>query len=136
MEREYEALRDFFHGLDYSNFVYSSTADQLRAVASGVDYVFNQDDGRQRFMNMVSSLSKALALRCPERRLKVSGTHLPIFNRYELRSANGSPTPTTRYSRILLPLYGRSSRELLHRTASSIYFEIAGLAGANVGIFF
>ena len=65
MQRHYEALRDFFDGLDYSGFVGGSAEDQLRAVVAGVDYVFAKDDGRQRFYETMTSLSQAFALSVP-----------------------------------------------------------------------
>lgn len=65
MQRNYEALRDFFNGLDYSQFVGGSAEEQLRAVILGVDYVLSMEDGRRRFMTMTASLSQAFALSVP-----------------------------------------------------------------------
>jgi type I restriction enzyme R subunit len=79
MEREYEAMRDFFHGLDYSGFVGGREADQLRAVTAGADYVFQQEDGKRRFMTMVAGLSKAFALSVPRKETQAIRDHLAYF---------------------------------------------------------
>ncbi len=46
MERQFEALRDFFNGFDYGGFPGGDEAEQLRAVTAGADYVFEQEDGK------------------------------------------------------------------------------------------
>ncbi len=68
MEREFEQLRDFFDGFDYSGFTGGSEVEQLRAITAGADYVLDVEerpDGRRRFMRMVTALSKAFALAVP-----------------------------------------------------------------------
>ena len=133
MQRHYEALRDFFHGLDYSDFVQGNAADQLRIVAAGVDYVFKQNDGRQRFMNMVTSLSKAFALAVPRPETEDIRDSLGYFQsvRAAIRkrlSGGGSPPPDSR----------AAVRQVISGAIASDgvidLFQVAGLAGANVGV--
>lgn len=65
MQRNYEALRDFFSGLDYNGFVGGSAEEQLQSILLGVDHVLSKEDGRRRFMTMVAALSQAFALSVP-----------------------------------------------------------------------
>ena len=99
MLRHYEALRDFFHGFDYSGFVGGSEEEQLQAVIGGADYVFEQRDGRQRFMNMVAALSKAFALSVPREETDTVRDSLAYFQavRAAIRrqlSAGAPPPPS------------------------------------------
>ena len=79
MLRDYEALLDFFHGFDFSGFVQGAAAEQLQAVVTGVDYVLQQSDGRQRFMRLVAQLSKAFALAVPRAETEVVRDALVYF---------------------------------------------------------
>ncbi len=79
MERQFEALRDFFNGFDYSGFFNGNEADQLGAVTAGADYVFQQDDGKRRFMTMVTGLSKAFSLSVPRPETEAIRDHLAYF---------------------------------------------------------
>ncbi len=65
MQQQHEALCNFFSGFDYAGFLGDTEAEQLHAVSAGADHVFQQDDGRRRFMTMVTGLSKAFALSVP-----------------------------------------------------------------------
>jgi type I restriction enzyme R subunit len=102
MEREYEALRDFFHEFDYGGFVGGTEAEQLYAVIGGVDHVFGQEDGRQRFVNMVASLSKAFALAVPREETDAIRDSLAYFQavraaiRKQLANENQAPAPDAR----------------------------------------
>ena len=65
MLRQHEVLCAFFNEFDYSGFFSDSEADQVQTIAAGMDYVLGKDEGKERFMMMVASLSKAFALAVP-----------------------------------------------------------------------
>jgi type I restriction enzyme, R subunit len=132
MQRQYEALRDFFNGFDYAGFLGSSEAEQLRAVIAGVEYVFEQDDGRQRFMKLVTSLSKAFALSVP--RVETEAITGPLAYFQSVRAAinkrlsNSSTLPDTR----------AAVRQVISGAIVSDgvidLFRAAGISDPNVGI--
>lgn len=97
MERQYEALWDFFNGLDYSGFSTGDKAVQIRAVTTGADYVFEQDDGKRRFMNMVAGLSKAFSLAVPRPETEAIRDDLAYFQSVRAairkRLADDGPPP-------------------------------------------
>jgi type I restriction enzyme R subunit len=133
MQRHYEALRDFFDGFDFSGFAGGSPADQLRAVASGADYVFAQADGRQRFMKLVAALSQAFALSVPRPETEAIRDPLAYFQavraaiRKRLSDAS-TPPPDTR----------GAVRQVISGAIASDgvidLFQAAGLADPDVAV--
>ena len=134
MERQFEALRDFFNGIDYSGFFDGNEADQLRAVSAGADYVFQQDDGKRRFMTMVAGLSKAFALSVPRPETEAIRNDLAYFQsvraaiRKRLADDGPPPPPDTR----------AAVRQVISGAIASDgvidLFQAAGLPDQNVGI--
>ncbi|MFU8851126.1 type I restriction endonuclease subunit R [Micromonospora sp. SL1-18] len=99
MERQYEVLRDFFEGLDYNGFTNGDEAEQLRAVAAGADWVFEQRDGKRRFMGLVAGLSKAFALSVPREEAEAIRDSLAFFQAVRAairkRLSDEGPPPET-----------------------------------------
>jgi type I restriction enzyme, R subunit len=134
MEREYETLRDFFEGFDYSAFVTGTPAAQLRSVIDGVDYVLGKDDGRQRFMGLVATLSKAFALSVPREETVAIRDHLAYFQavraaiRKRLDDSPRSPGLVT----------GAAVRQMISSAVATEgvvdLFQAAGLEDQDVGI--
>jgi type I restriction enzyme, R subunit len=132
MQRQFEALRDFFNGFEYSGFVGGDAAAQLRAVAIGADYVFKQDDGKKRFLNMVAALSKAFALSVPLIETEAIRDHLSYFQavRAAIRKRladDGSPPDSRAAVRQVI------SGAIMSDGVIDL-FEAAGLPNPNVGI--
>ena len=134
MQRNFEALRDFFNGFDYSGFFDGSEQDQLHAVSAGADYVFQQDDGKRRFMTMVAGLSKAFALAVPRTETEEIRDDLAYFQSVRAairkRLADDGPPPP--------PDARAAVRQVISGAIASDgvidLFQAAGLPDQNVGI--
>ena len=134
MERQFEALKDFFNALDYSGFAGGDEAAQIRAVTAGADYVFEQDDGKHRFMNMVTALSKAFSLTVPRPEAEAIRDDLAYFQTVRAairkRLADDGPPPA--------PDNRAAVRQVLSGAIASDgvidLFQAAGLGGQNVGV--
>jgi type I restriction enzyme R subunit len=134
MERHYEELLDFFNGFHYRGFTDGSEADQMRAVTAGVDYLFEQEDGKRRFMSMVAGLSKAFALSVPRKETEPIRDHLAYFQSLRAairkRLANDGPPPP--------PDSRAAIRQLISGALVSDgvidLFQAVGLPEPNVGI--
>ena len=134
MEQQYEALRDFFNGFDYRGFVDGNEAAQLHAITAGADYVFRQNDGKRRFMTMVTGLSKAFALSVPREETEAIRDHLAYFQAVRAairkRLADDGPPPP--------PDARAAVRQVISGAIVSDgvidLFRAAGLPEPNVGI--
>jgi type I restriction enzyme, R subunit len=134
MLRQHESLCDFFNGLDYSGFIDGSEAQQLHAVSGGADYVFQQDDGRRRFMTMVSGLSKAFALSVPRPETEAIRDDLVYFQcvRAAIRKRladDGPPPPPDSRAAVRQVISGAIASD-----GVIDLFQAAGLPDQNVGI--
>lgn len=134
MQREFEALRDFFNGFDYSGFSAGGAAGQLRAVTDGADYVFAQREGKRRFLQMVAALSRAFALSVPRPETQAVRDHLAFYQAVRAairkRLADGGPPPP--------PDARAAVRQVISGAIASDgvidLFQAAGLPEPNVGI--
>ena len=134
MQKHFEVLRDFFNGLDYSGFAGGSESEQLRILSAGADYVFEQEDGKRRFMTMVAKLSKAFALAVPRPETEEIRDNLAYFQSVRAairkRLADDGPPPP--------PDARAAVRQVISGAIASNgvidLFQAAGLPDQNVGI--
>jgi type I restriction enzyme R subunit len=59
---KYEIVQGILHGFDYSLFFTGTAAQRVSVIPEAMDFILQLDDGRQRFMQGVTELSKAYAL--------------------------------------------------------------------------
>ena len=134
MERHHEVLRDFFHGLSYSGFPRADGAAQLRLIAAGAERVFEQNDGKARFMTPVAALSKSFALCVPAPETVAVRDDLAFFQAVRasiLKRLSGSapaPPPDTRAAVRQVVSGAVASEGVLD------LFAAVGLADPNVAI--
>ncbi len=134
MQKQFETLRDFFNGFDYSGFFKQGEAEQLAALTGGADYVFEQKDGKRRFMTMVAGLSKAFALSVPRKETEAIRDDLAFFQSVRAairkRLADDGPPPP--------PDSRAAVRQVISGAIASDgvidLFQAAGLPDQNVGI--
>ncbi len=65
MLEKYEIACDMFHGFDYDPYLDARTGTRLEGVKLAMDFVLGLDDGKKRYMHVVTELSKAFALAVP-----------------------------------------------------------------------
>ncbi len=134
MQKHAEVLRDFFNGFDHSGFVGGDEAAQLHAVIAGADYVFEQNEGKRRFMTMVAALSKAFALAVPREETEAVRDDLAYFQsvRAAIRKRladDGAPPPPDARAAVRQVISGAIASD-----GVIDLFQAVGLAEPNVGI--
>lgn len=134
MQKHTEVLRDFFSGYDYSGFGEGNEAAQLRAVTAGADFVFEQHEGKRRFMTMVMALSKAFALAVPREEAEAVRDDLAFFQavRAAIRKRladDGAPPPPDSRAAVRQMMAGAIVSD-----GVIDLFQAAGLPEPNIGI--
>jgi type I restriction enzyme R subunit len=72
MLEKYEIARDMFHGFDYSRLYIGSPAERISIIPAAIEHILAQSNGKERFLQVVTELSKAFALAVPhEEALKI-----------------------------------------------------------------
>jgi len=65
MLEKYEVVASMFHGFDYSPLLQESSQNRLSGIAAAMEHILQLEDGKKRFLQEVTSLSKAFALAVP-----------------------------------------------------------------------
>ncbi len=62
MQEKYEIACDMLHGLDWSKWVNGTPAERLSMIPAGQEHILEQEDGKKRFVPLITELSQAFAL--------------------------------------------------------------------------
>jgi type I restriction enzyme R subunit len=65
MLEKFEIVSTMFHGLNYSRFMKGAPSERLTVIKESMEHILVLEDGKNRFMQAVSELSKAFALSVP-----------------------------------------------------------------------
>ncbi|MGC9357708.1 MAG: type I restriction endonuclease subunit R, partial [Anaerolineae bacterium] len=65
MRTEYETVKALLHDFDYSAFHDGTPVQRLSVIPAAMEHVLQQKDGKERFVEAVTRLSKAFALAMP-----------------------------------------------------------------------
>lgn len=85
MIEKYEVVRDLLHGFDYRAILTAQPAMRMSGVAQAMEFVLSLDDGKKRYVQAVSALSKAFALSVPHEQAMAIRDEMGLFQ--EIRSA-------------------------------------------------
>ena len=62
---QYSIVQGMFHHFDYSSFFTGDPSQRLSVIRNAMEHVLDQRDGKRRFLDAVSKLSKSFALAVP-----------------------------------------------------------------------
>lgn len=65
MIEKYEIIAAMFHGFDYRSLLAADTATRISGLAQAMEHILAQDEGKKRYLELVTALSKAFALAVP-----------------------------------------------------------------------
>jgi len=85
MKEKYEIVRDLLHGFDYAAILQSEPTKRMSGIAGAMEFVLGLDDGKRRFVQAVSALSKAFALAVPHDQAMAIRDQVGLFQ--EIRTA-------------------------------------------------
>jgi len=84
MLEKYEIVKDMFHGFDYLSILKAPIEQRMRGVADAMEFILGLDDGKKRYLQAVSALSKAFALAVPHEKALAIRDEVGLFQ--EIRS--------------------------------------------------
>ena len=62
LQRDYEVVREMFHGFPYQAYLEGNTASKMLGLNKGADHILGLDKGRVRYLRACSSLAKGFSL--------------------------------------------------------------------------
>ncbi len=85
MMEKYEVVCDLLHGFDYAAVLRAKPAKRMSGIAQAMEFVLGLEDGKRRFVQAVSALSKAFALAVPHESAMAIRDQVGLFQ--EIRTA-------------------------------------------------
>ena len=72
MLEKYEIVCDMYHGFDYKPLLHAPPAERMAGIAAAMEHILTLEEGKKRYLQAVTVLSKAFALAVPhEEALKI-----------------------------------------------------------------
>ena len=72
MLEKYEIVCDMYHGFDYKPLLHATPAERMAGIAAAMEHILTLEEGKKRYLQAVTVLSKAFALAVPhEEALKI-----------------------------------------------------------------
>ncbi|UOD35715.1 type I restriction endonuclease subunit R [Deferribacteraceae bacterium V6Fe1] len=68
MLEKFEVVRDMFYGFDYKKYFTAGTSEKLKIILEAEDFILGLENGKKRYVDAVTSLSKAFAIAIPHQR--------------------------------------------------------------------
>jgi type I restriction enzyme R subunit len=91
MQDAYSVTRAFFHRFDYSRFFTGTPGERLSIIPAAMEHILTQTDGKKRFMDSVTRLSKAFALSIPDERALAIREEIAFFQAIRATFAKNTP---------------------------------------------
>jgi type I restriction enzyme, R subunit len=85
MLEKYEVVCDLLHGFDYPAILTAEPARRMSGVAQAMEFVLGLEDGKKRYVQAVTALSKAFALAVPHEQAMAIRDEVGLFQ--EIRAA-------------------------------------------------
>jgi type I restriction enzyme R subunit len=133
MQEKFEVVTDMLHGYDWQQWLGAETTRMLVGLRETADFICGLDDGKQRFMQTVTELSKAFALAVPHDAAIAIRDEVGFFQ--AVRSALAKTTRTGGKSKEELD---SAVRQIVSKAVSSDevidVFDMAGLKKPDISI--
>ncbi len=92
MLEKYEIVTAILHGFDYTKFFTGTPGEKVAVVPAAMEHILEQEDGKRRFMDGVSQLSRAFALAVPHEQALAIRDDLAFFQAVRAAFAKNTTT--------------------------------------------
>jgi type I restriction enzyme R subunit len=82
---KYEVVRDLLHGFEYREILTAEPSRRMSGIAQAMEFVLGLEDGKKRYIQAVTELSKAFALAVPHEQAMAIRDEVGVFQ--EIRAA-------------------------------------------------
>lgn len=96
MLTHYDVAQAFFHKFDYNAFFDGTPIERLSVIPAAMEHILTQADGKKRYMDTVTRLSRAFALAMPAEEAVAIRDNVAFFQ--TVRSTFAKATPVDRKS--------------------------------------
>ena len=134
MKEKLEVVEQMLHGLDYNQYFSADTAGKLSWILKAEDFILGLDDGKKRFVNEVTALSKAFALAIPNEDAMEAKEEVAFFQAVKARICKfDSKTPSRSDEEIETTIRQVIDKALVSEQVIDL-FDAAGLKKPDISI--
>ena len=90
MLEKYDIVCGMYHGFDYKKYLTATSEQRLKGIATAMEHILSLEDGKKRYLEYVSDLSKAFALAVPHEKAITIRDEVGFFQ--EVRSGIAKAT--------------------------------------------
>jgi len=134
MKEKYEVVCGLLHGFDYRALLSASTAERMSGIAQAMDFILAQEDGKKRYLQAVTALSKAFALAVPHDEALAIRDEVGLFQEIRANLVKATVSNSERSPEEM----EAAVRQLISRAVSSTevvdIFAAAGLDKPDISI--
>ncbi|MFN3479692.1 MAG: type I restriction endonuclease subunit R, partial [Thermodesulfovibrionales bacterium] len=134
MLEKFEVVSTMFHGFDYTRFFTSGPSERLTVIKEAMEHILSQDDGKNRYMQAVTELSKAFALSVPHDKAIEIRDHVGFFQTVKASLAKNTTVGAVREPTLL----DSAVRQIVSKAIASEevidIFASAGLKKPDISI--
>ncbi len=134
LQRDYEIVRDMFHGFPYQAYLDGDTAQKMLGLTNGADHILGPKDGRERYLRACSSLAKAYSLASTSDYARGIGDEVAFFKGVRATIVKISPAGGQSLEEIDLALQQLVSDAVGSRGVVDV-LEQAGVKRADISVF-
>ena len=92
MLEKMEVISAMFHGFPYEEYFTADTASKLATILAAEDYILGLENGKKRFINEVTLLSRVFAIAIPHQRAIYAKDEVAFFQAIKVRLAKFDST--------------------------------------------
>ena len=96
MLEKLEIISNMLHGFSYEDYFEADTSTKLNTILAAEEYILGLDDGKKRFINEVTALSKAFAIAIPHDQAIDAKDEIAFFQAVKARLAKFDGTGSIR----------------------------------------
>ena len=134
MVEKYEIVIDMLHGFDYNPILKAKPAERLTGIAEAMEFILGLEDGKKRYLQAVSILSKAFALAVPHEEAFKIRDEIGLFQEIRAALVKATVTQTEKTQEEM----ETAIRQLVSRAVVSTevvdIFAAAGLSKPDISI--
>jgi type I restriction enzyme R subunit len=94
MLEKLEVVSNMFHGFNYEDYFEAETSKKLSMILAAEEHILGLEDGKKRYINEVSALSKAFAIAIPHDQAMDAKDEISFFQAVKARLAKFDSTGT------------------------------------------
>ena len=136
MLEKIEIVSQMFHGFSYKDYFDANTSKKLAIVLDAVEHILQLEDGKKRFINQVTALSKAFATAIPHKLAIDVREEVAFFKAIKARLVKFTGTTKTEeiYQDTELVIKQVIDKALVSKDVVDI-FDAAGIKKPDISIF-